>query len=89
MNSLLLLYVSLAGIGLLFLWAFLVSLRRWWTKPYANPAKLYRSLRRIKKLAREEQKRILEKATLPSGESKSSKPTVDWLKASQYLMDPN
>lgn len=89
MNPILLLYASLSGIGLLFLWAFLVSLRRWWTKPYANPAKLYRKLNRIKKLSREEQKRILEKAAIPSGEAKSARPSIDWLKASRFVIDPS
>ncbi len=88
MNPMLYLYSALAGIGLLFLWAFLVSLRRWWLKPYSNPTKLYRKLRRLKKLSRDEQKAILEKATIPPGDKKSSKPAVDWLKASRCIIDP-
>ena len=83
------LYIALAGIGLLCLWAFLVSLRRWWIQPYSNPAKLYRKLRRLKKLSRDEHKATLEKAVIPPEDKKTSKPAVDWLKASRSIIDPN
>jgi hypothetical protein len=89
MDPMLFLYIALAGIGLLFLWAFLVSLRRWWIKPYSNPAKLYRKLRRMKKLSRDAQKTVLEKASQAPSDKKSSKPIVDWLQASRYVIDPN
>ncbi len=87
MNPLLILFAVLVVLALIFVWISLQSFRRWWTKPYANPAKLYRQLRKMKKISRVEHRAILEKSLVNVPAGSKGKPRVDWLKACAKLFN--
>lgn len=66
------------------LWC-VIAMFRWWTKPYHRPAKLYRQLKRFKRISRDEEKKILEAARANTPDPR--KRSIDWVVASRELLD--
>lgn len=87
MNALMILYAVIVVIVLFFVCIGLQSLRRWWVKPYANPAKLYRQLRRLKRISRADHREILNKSLVAPPEGNQRKPQIDWQKACRSLFN--